>query len=138
MAIKWQSFVIDIANSFRYRSGAAQIMDNCAELGFTKEMTTNELAKQFAASRESTQMGNRILGAAFAILSGPVLALFGAWKFAESFDKIPFTDRDNPIKSDGLKPEMDYVRAQKIVNDHYGKRFDNGVPPMGGFGAPRF
>ena len=116
-------------NWFRYRDDIAVLMDNAAIENKSEDEVISEMAQNFADKREDNKIMNRIFGAVWVVLGGPVIATVGLWKFVESFDKVPFVDRENPFQSEGLKPELDYVRAERIVKKHYGKRFSNGIAP---------
>lgn len=117
-------------NCWRHRPNVGVVLDTCAAHEDSPQEAVQALAESFEEERKGNKWAVR-LTSAFGAIFFPNPVIFGVcgWKFLESFEKIPFTERTNPMRSEGLKPEKDYERARAIVAKHYGKRFAGGVAP---------
>lgn len=126
MIQKINNFFTDMANVARYRPHARKAMDNMARDNLTESEATEALSDIFKVENPIAKQHVGVAGLclSIALISGNfILGPIGLWKLTESFEKIPFTDRANPLRSQGLRPEKQYERAQKIIKKHYHKRF---------------
>lgn len=150
--VRFTSYLTDAFNLFRYRGTAAICMDKSgieakkknpdswfSAYRNSEDEAFERLQKNLAKHRKNSQNCNRVVFGALTVISTftlPLLAIPTAWRVIESFDRIPgvknltklqFGMVDNPLKSEGLKPDSNYKQAEKIMSENYFNRFDNHI-----------